>query len=124
MTSSRGRSPADERNKSSAPLDVITNRPYTVLHMRSKHLRLTPRANAFGELLNSSRLRAHLTLAEVAEIAGLSTSYISELERGTRLPKAQATLKLAYALGHPSEPMIDAVVSSWAWKFMLGIEEP
>lgn len=61
----------------------------------------------FGQWLNQKRLEKHLTQAKLAAAAGLSTSYISTLERqaghhitgATPQPTADAVEKIAKALG-------------------------
>lgn len=56
-------------------------------------------ALSFGARLKHLRRAAQLTQAELAEQAGYSTSYISQLERGEKLPIAATVELLAHALG-------------------------
>ncbi|QDQ87678.1 helix-turn-helix transcriptional regulator [Alcaligenaceae bacterium SJ-26] len=56
----------------------------------------------FGEWLKQERQRQHLTGAALARKAGLSQSYISALENGTRSsPTLYAAIKLADGIGIP-----------------------
>src|SRR5690348_2908743 len=51
-----------------------------------------------GAALRERRLRAGLTLAEVAEASGLSLSYLSEVERGRKLMSLEALDAWAMAM--------------------------
>lgn len=51
-----------------------------------------------GENVRRERLRQGRTQEEVAEAAGLTRSYLSDLERGTRNPSVQALGMIARAL--------------------------
>ena len=52
----------------------------------------------FGELIHSLRLEKKLALRGLSEKAGISHSYISQLESGERAPSPEIIKKLAFAL--------------------------
>jgi transcriptional regulator with XRE-family HTH domain len=54
---------------------------------------------AVGDVLRRVRLRHRLRLVDVAERAGLSTQYLSELERGKKDPSSEMLAAVAGALG-------------------------
>ncbi len=65
---------------------------------------------SFGELLKKLRKEKKLTLNRLAELADLSPSYLSRIERGKRnVPNARVLKKLAPHLGlTPQEIMVAA----------------
>lgn len=54
---------------------------------------------AVGRELRTERQRQHRTLAEVAEDAGVSTQYLSEIERGRKEPSSEILGAVTGALG-------------------------
>ena len=54
---------------------------------------------AVGEELRGERLRQERTLAEVARDAGVSTQYLSEIERGRKEPSSEILGAVTGALG-------------------------
>ena len=54
---------------------------------------------AVGEQLREERHRQERTLAEVSEDAGVSTQYLSEIERGRKEPSSEVLGAVAGALG-------------------------
>ena len=54
-----------------------------------------------GARLRARRIALGMTLAEVAEVSGLSLPYVSNLERGHGNPTLDALLSLAQALKQP-----------------------
>jgi len=54
---------------------------------------------AVGQELRDERLDAGRTLADVAEDAGVSTQYLSEIERGRKEPSSEVLQAVAGALG-------------------------
>ena len=54
--------------------------------------------NSFGENLRKERKKQDLTVQEIAEICGISRSYITLIENGKRLPGKKILLKIAVAL--------------------------
>lgn len=51
-----------------------------------------------GEYLKEQRVNARLTLRQLAEQAGVSNPYLSQIERGLRRPSAEVLQQLAKAL--------------------------
>ena len=51
-----------------------------------------------GEFIRSQRERANLSLRRLAETAGISNPYLSQIERGIRKPSAEILKNLARAL--------------------------
>jgi len=54
---------------------------------------------AVGRELREERLRQGRTLADVAEQAGVSTQYLSEVERGRKEPSSEVIEAIGGALG-------------------------
>jgi len=81
-----------------------------------------PKLNAFGEALKAARTKRQFTLGRLSEKADVSTSYLSELERGTRLPSAGVVCGLSRALAIDINVFARAVIASWAAKFREEIE--
>ncbi len=63
---------------------------------------------AIGARLRKARLRAGLTLEEVAGAVGLTAGHLSRLERGSKLPSVGALLALARGLGTTSGVLMGA----------------
>ncbi len=53
---------------------------------------------SLGDYLKEQRVSAHLSLRQLAEQAGVSNPYLSQIERGLRRPSAQVLQQLAKAL--------------------------
>lgn len=69
-----------------------------------------PEAEVFGRTLRAIReaREPKLTQEQLAHAAGLTTNYVSDLERGTKVPSLTTILLLAHALGiYPGELFID-----------------
>lgn len=58
-----------------------------------------------GPYLREQRLRAQLSLRQLAELAGVSNPYLSQVERGLRKPSAEVLQQLARALSISSEAL-------------------
>ncbi len=56
----------------------------------------------FGLKLRQLRHEKGYSLVELAEKAGISISYINEIEKGKKYPKAEKIMTLAKALNKPS----------------------
>jgi transcriptional regulator with XRE-family HTH domain len=54
---------------------------------------------AAGEALRDERHRSERTLSDVAEQAGISVQYLSEVERGLKEPSSEVLAAVAGALG-------------------------
>ena len=62
-------------------------------------------AGALGEYLKEQRLLARLSLRQLAEQAGVSNPYLSQIERGLRRPSAEVLQQLAKALRISAEQL-------------------
>lgn len=60
---------------------------------------------SFGDFLRGQRRGAQLTLRQLADQAGVSNPYLSQIERGLRRPSAQVLQQLAKALRVSAETM-------------------
>jgi transcriptional regulator with XRE-family HTH domain len=60
---------------------------------------------SLGEFISSQRRSAELTLRQLAEQAGVSNPYLSQIERGLRKPSAEVLQQLARALRISAESM-------------------
>lgn len=58
-----------------------------------------------GEYLREQRVSAHLSLRQLAEQAGVSNPYLSQIERGLRRPSAEVLQQLAKALRISAEQL-------------------
>jgi transcriptional regulator with XRE-family HTH domain len=54
--------------------------------------------NDLGEFIHQQRERANLSLRRLAERAGISNPYLSQIERGIRRPSAEILTRLSRAL--------------------------
>ena len=55
--------------------------------------------NDLGKMLKQQRVMMSLTLAELAERSGVSSSHLGRIERGERFPSGRTLRKLANPLG-------------------------
>ena len=60
--------------------------------------RLQPEAEVFGRQLRQIRTERGLTQRALAEASGLIDTYISDMERGLKVPSLTTLLRLAAAL--------------------------
>jgi len=58
-----------------------------------------PEGEVFGKHLRDLRLRRRMTQTDLAEGAGLTVAYISNMENGFAVPSVTSVLRLAVALG-------------------------
>lgn len=65
-----------------------------------------PLIEAFGAVLRSTRLEAHLSQEELAARANLDRTFVSMVERGTRKATLQTAKQLADALDIPLAVLI------------------
>ncbi len=63
-------------------------------------LRTQPEGEIFGRRLHELRLERNLTQDSLAQICATSKPFISELERGVKVPSLTMILRLAKALGY------------------------
>ena len=60
---------------------------------------------SLGDYLREQRVSARLTLRQLAEQAGVSNPYLSQIERGLRRPSAEVLQQLAKALRISAEQL-------------------
>lgn len=60
----------------------------------------------FGARLRERRLELGLTQAQVAEKAGVSLRYLSQIEQGSRNPTLVVLIHLCHALGTKPEALV------------------
>lgn len=60
----------------------------------------------FGLKLRQARLARGLSITELSERSGLSPSYITEIEKGRKYPKADRIMDLAQALGYEYDELV------------------
>lgn len=60
---------------------------------------------SLGDYLREQRVAAHLTLRQLAEQAGVSNPYLSQIERGLRRPSAEVLQQIAKALRISAEQL-------------------
>ena len=60
----------------------------------------------FGMKLRQARLEAGLTLTDLARMAEMSPSYLTEIEKGRKYPRADKIVKMAEALGKPYDDLV------------------
>jgi len=58
-----------------------------------------------GDYLREQRMTAHLSLRQLAEQAGVSNPYLSQIERGLRKPSAEVLQQIAKALRISAEQL-------------------
>jgi transcriptional regulator with XRE-family HTH domain len=58
-----------------------------------------------GRFVREQRRLAELSLRKLADLSGVSNPYLSQIERGLRLPSAEVLRQLAPALGVPAETL-------------------
>lgn len=58
---------------------------------------------AFGAHIKEARTTAKLTQEQLAEITGVGTTYISDIERGAKFPSLSLFIKLVNALNVSSD---------------------
>ena len=68
-----------------------------------------------GRTLREARLAAELRLVDVAERAGVSPQYLSELERGLKDPSSEILAAVSGALGLRAVDVASRVVSTQVW---------
>jgi transcriptional regulator with XRE-family HTH domain len=67
--------------------------------------RVSERAQNLGDYLRDQRRGAQLTLRQLADQAGVSNPYLSQIERGLRKPSADVLQQLAKALRISAETL-------------------
>ena len=67
--------------------------------------KLGEQLGSLGEFIAAQRRSAQLTLRQLAEQAGISNPYLSQIERGLRRPSAEVLLQLSKALRVSAETL-------------------
>ncbi|MBF4163633.1 helix-turn-helix domain-containing protein [Nocardioides acrostichi] len=67
--------------------------------------KVTKTVETLGEYLKEQRVTAQLSLRQLAEQAGVSNPYLSQIERGLRKPSAEVLQQLAKALRISAEQL-------------------
>ena len=62
-------------------------------------------AELLGDYLKEQRLQARLSLRQLAEQAGVSNPYLSQIERGLRKPSAEVLAQIAKAMRISAESL-------------------
>lgn len=65
----------------------------------------TPRDDEVGAFIREQRRLAELSLRRLAELAGVSNPYLSQIERGIRRPSAEILQQIARALEISAESL-------------------
>jgi len=68
---------------------------------------MTQLRRQFAKRLKTLRVEKQLTQEELAKMTGLSTSFISSLERGVDAPSFESLESIAKALGVPVKDLFD-----------------
>jgi transcriptional regulator with XRE-family HTH domain len=63
--------------------------------------------SGIGSFLREQREQARLTVAQLAQAAGLPSTYLAQLERGVRKPSAEALQQIARGLQASAEVLYD-----------------
>ncbi len=72
-------------------------------HPESRHA--DERHSEVGEFIRSQRERANLSLRRLADRAGISNPYLSQIERGVRKPSAEILKRISRALSISAETL-------------------
>jgi len=67
--------------------------------------KVTQTARVLGEYLKEQRVSAQLSLRQLADQAGVSNPYLSQIERGLRKPSAEVLQQIAKALRISAEQL-------------------
>lgn len=67
-------------------------------------------SKTFGDALREARKEARLSADKLAGNSGLSTAYVRDLEKGRRMPSADAVRRLAAAMGVRADALLQAAM--------------
>lgn len=67
---------------------------------------LTPLTDHVGKFIHDQRSRAQLSLRALADKAGISNPYLSQIERGLRMPSADVLAQIAKGLSLSAETLL------------------
>ena len=73
--------------------------PIYTCHLASDNTVMDSNRSDFGKMLRQQRLMMSLTLADLANMSGVSSSHIGRIEGGKRFPSARVLQRLAKPLG-------------------------
>jgi transcriptional regulator with XRE-family HTH domain len=65
----------------------------------------TPKVGSLGEYIRAQRTRAKISLRQLADSAGVSNPYLSQIERGLRKPSAEILQQIAKGLRISAEAL-------------------
>ena len=68
-------------------------------------VRATPRRSGLAEFIREQREQAHISLRQLAALAGVSNPYLSQVERGLRRPSAHVLQQIATGLRISAEQL-------------------
>lgn len=63
---------------------------------------------AIGQKIKTAREQAHITQNELAKALGLSTHYVSAIERGIKTPKLETFVAIAKVLGVSADWLLES----------------
>jgi len=63
-----------------------------------KARKIQPEGKLFGERLRDLRLKRNVTQQSLADLAGMSLTYISNMEHGLKVPSLTTIIRIAVAL--------------------------
>jgi len=90
--------PDEGRPKGAGPDAPPESRPNEDRHAEDRH-------SEVGEFIRSQRERANLSLRRLADRAGISNPYLSQIERGVRKPSAEILKRISRALSISAETL-------------------
>lgn len=67
---------------------------------------------AIGQRIKAAREQSHITQSELAKSIGLSTHYVSAIERGIKTPKLETFVELAKILGVSADWLLESELGS------------
>lgn len=67
----------------------------------------TPQLSELGDFIRDQRERSALSLRKLADLAGISNPYLSQIERGLRKPSAEILQSIARALSIRAEALYE-----------------
>lgn len=67
---------------------------------------------AIGQKIKEAREQAHLTQSELAKHIGMSTHYVSAIERGIKTPKLETFVSITKVLGSSADWLLQSELGS------------
>ena len=84
---------------------MLANACYCKHHEHVAKSKVGKTVETLGEYLHDQRRQAQLSLRQLAEQAGVSNPYLSQIERGVRKPSAEVLQQIAKALQISAESL-------------------